>query len=45
MSKVLLVFKEAGENVMPGLVNILLVPVLMVLFSVLDCEEGISEEL
>ena len=30
---------------MPGLPNIVLVPILMVLFKVFDCKEGTSEEL
>ena len=38
-------FKEIGEKAMPGLPNILLVPILMVLFKVFDCKEGTSEEL
>ena len=30
---------------MPGLTNILLIPILIILFKVINCEEGISEEL
>ena len=36
--KILVVFKITGEKVMPGLLNILLVPILMILFRVLDCQ-------
>ena len=41
----MLFFKEIGQKLMPGFPNLLLVPFLMVLFKVFDCEEGTSEEL
>ena len=43
--KVMLFFKEVFEKVMPGLPNLLLVPILKILLKVVDCEEGTSEKL
>ena len=41
----MLFFKEVFEKVMPGLPNLLLVPILKILLKVVDCEEGTSEKL
>ena len=43
--RMMLFFKEILEKVMPKLPNLLLVPILMILLKVVDCEEGISEKL
>ena len=38
-------FKHLGEKVIPGLANILLIPFTMVLFQVLFCEKGTSQDI